>query len=599
MTPADTSFKGPWLCPKCRSRFDDHPGRCPHDGKHVVADLTGRVVGGRYTLKELLGIGGMDSSVWLAIQTNIDRQVAIKLLPESSKESSERFARGARIASKLNHPNITVVHDYGSTEDGHLFLVMERLEGHTLQTVVKRGPLPLDRAVHIADQILRALDHAHKRQIVHRDIKPANIYLSPRNEDTDYVKVLDFGIARFIDDPDGISVDHDDEITTARQVCGTPQYMAPEQVASGPVDQRTDLYALGVVFYRLITGRLPFLEKDHTALFMHHLHSTPPSFDEVRPDLGCPPELEDVVMRALAKHPDERYASAAEMRRALKQVRRRLGIAPVEFEDSISSSRSAAAMSMTQTSADIQSRHWLVPMLFLLVLALGAVVFLLQRAQEAPASSIFADSSVAHSAPSAPATLAPSSAAPSVAVVPSAAPADAAAPATEAVPPSAAVPSAAVPSATAADAAQPMRATVQLKSTPTGVRVSQAGRALGTTPLTLQLPEGTHRLTFSKRGYAHSIQLIDVGANGDKIQRMVQLKRRAARTRPPARPATAEAPIVAAPTSTPPAAPATQASKQVRMRLLDEDEARTFDVGQEPAKQPASAATKPKIDLLQ
>ncbi|MCA9544154.1 MAG: serine/threonine protein kinase, partial [Myxococcales bacterium] len=250
---------GALLCPRCRTRFEPTLELCPHDGKALVPDLTGTELGGRYTLNELLGVGGMDSSVWLAMQAPVERPVAVKLLPPTTQQAAERFARGARIASKLNHPHITVVHDYGRTEDGHLFLVMELLEGHTLQSIVKRGPLPFERVLHITDQILKALDHAHRRHVVHRDIKPGNLFLTQRNDDPDFVKVLDFGIARFVDDPDSSfdGQDPQDEITTARQICGTPQYMAPEQVTGGPVDQRSDLYALGVVVYRMLTGRLP------------------------------------------------------------------------------------------------------------------------------------------------------------------------------------------------------------------------------------------------------------------------------------------------------------------------------------------------------
>ncbi|MCA9526711.1 MAG: serine/threonine protein kinase, partial [Myxococcales bacterium] len=215
------------ICPKCRSRFDDRLPRCPHDGRPLVADLTGLVVSGRYTLRELLGVGGMDSSVWLAMQQPVQRHVAIKLLPPTDGDSADRFARGARIASNLSHPHITVVHDYGRTEDGKLFLVMELLEGRVLHDVLRSGGMPVERALHITDQVLKALDHAHRRNVVHRDIKPGNLFLSTRNDDPDFVKVLDFGIARFIDADDAFFEEPLEEITTTRQICGTPQYMAP------------------------------------------------------------------------------------------------------------------------------------------------------------------------------------------------------------------------------------------------------------------------------------------------------------------------------------------------------------------------------------
>ncbi len=313
-----------WLCSRCRTLYDEAIERCPHDGKRVVADLSGRVVAGRYALRELLGVGGMDSSVWLAWQTSTHREVAVKLLPPADGPAAERFARGARIASNLNHPNITTVHDYGQTEDGQLFLVMEHLVGRSLHGRLKEGPLRVEQALHVADQVLRALDHAHANKVVHRDIKPGNLFLVPRNDDPNYVKVLDFGIARYVDDDDE---PHElDEITQSRQVCGTPQYMAPEQVSLAPVDARADLYSLGIVLYRMLSGSLPFRSSNHQELFRHHVHSQPPPLATVAPDVRVPQAVEQFVLRALEKDPDDRFPSAADMRLALRQVRAGLGM---------------------------------------------------------------------------------------------------------------------------------------------------------------------------------------------------------------------------------------------------------------------------------
>ncbi|MCB9536617.1 MAG: protein kinase [Myxococcales bacterium] len=328
-----------WICSRCRTRFEHAVARCPHDNKRVVRDLAGRDVAGRYTLKELLGVGGMESSVWAAWQSATHRSVAIKLLPEGDDAANERFARGARIASNLSHPNITVVHDYGRTDDGALFLVMELLEGQTLHRALRQGPMPIDRALHITYQLLRALDHAHRRKVVHRDIKPGNLFLVPHPDDPDFVKVMDFGIARFIepeaDDPADLG-----EVTTNREVCGTPHYMAPEQVAGGNIDHRCDLYAVGVVLYRMLTGKLPFTG-DHRELFVQHLHAPPPPFAEARPELAGEPDLEALVMRSLAKNPDDRFASAAEFRTALRRVRGRTGTLSGDEETPFSGTLSA------------------------------------------------------------------------------------------------------------------------------------------------------------------------------------------------------------------------------------------------------------------
>ncbi|MEZ4463391.1 MAG: serine/threonine-protein kinase [bacterium] len=391
------------ICPKCRSRFDDRLPRCPHDGRQLVADLSGLVVAGRYTLRELLGVGGMDSSVWLAMQQPVQRPVAVKLLPPTDGDSADRFARGARIASNLSHPHITVVHDYGRTEDGKLFLVMELLEGRVLHDVLRVGGMPIDRALHITDQVLKALDHAHRRNVVHRDIKPGNLFLSTRNDDPDFVKVLDFGIARFIDADDGFFDEPLQEITTTRQICGTPQYMAPEQIAMGTVDARTDLYALGIVLYRMITGELPFNSRDHRELFRAHLTQAPPPFSAVRPGLEFP-ELEALVMRVLAKSPDDRFASAAEMRVAIRQLRGRLGISGPEDELTPMSGAVSAPSGLLSNPGTAQlevvrpRRDLALPLLLVVLVLLGLGAFLWFQART-PGDSGAAAATAAHPTP--------------------------------------------------------------------------------------------------------------------------------------------------------------------------------------------------------
>ena len=296
----------------------------------MVEDLTGEQFGGRYTIQELIGVGGMDSTVWRAWQAGIDRSVAIKILPPADEASAKRFARGARIAANLHHSNALIVHDYGKTDDGKLFLVMELLQGQLLQDILGPSGLPVGDAVHIASQVLQALEHAHSNRAVHRDLKPDNLFLTRRNEDTNFVKILDFGIAKYMEedltDPGGGQGDalDADLVTEQRQVCGTPQYMAPEQVVGGRVDARTDIYALGIVMYRMLTGRLPFEGKTRYELYQKHLQAPPPPFARTRADgapLTIPRELERIVMRALAKSPAQRFQSATEMRRALAALR--------------------------------------------------------------------------------------------------------------------------------------------------------------------------------------------------------------------------------------------------------------------------------------
>ncbi|MBL8786078.1 MAG: protein kinase [Deltaproteobacteria bacterium] len=318
-----------WICSHCGEKFSRYRTRCSADGQRVIEDLSGQLIGGRYRVRELIGVGGMDSTVWKAWQTGTERVVAVKVLPAPEEAAAKRFARGARIAANLNHPNCTVVHDYGQTEDGKLFLVMEFLAGQVLQELLGPEGMAAPDAIHIAIQVLQALEHAHSERAVHRDLKPDNLFLIRKNDDPLHVKILDFGIAKYVEeDPEATSSTEDDKsaddfedlVTEQRQVCGTPQYMAPEQVVGARIDGRTDLYALGCVLYRMLTGRLPFDGKTRYELYQKHLQEVPKPFHEVRPDLVFPDRLELIVMKALSKRPDLRFQGASEMRKALESV---------------------------------------------------------------------------------------------------------------------------------------------------------------------------------------------------------------------------------------------------------------------------------------
>ncbi len=307
----------------------------------MIEDLAGQLIGGRYRIRELVGIGGMDSTVWKAWQTGTERVVAVKVLPAAEEAAAKRFARGARIAANLNHPNCTVVHDYGRTDDGKLFLVMEYLNGQVLQEILGPEGMSAADTIHVADQVLQALEHAHGQRAVHRDLKPDNLFLSRKNDDPLHVKILDFGISKYVEeDPDNTaggdnqaSEGFEDLVTEQRQVCGTPQYMAPEQVVGARIDGRTDLYSLGVVMYRMLTGRLPFDGKTRYELYQKHLQELPKPFHDLRPDLVFPARLEQIVMKVLSKRPDLRFQNAAEMRNALAAIelpddRQRRGVRP-------------------------------------------------------------------------------------------------------------------------------------------------------------------------------------------------------------------------------------------------------------------------------
>ncbi len=261
---------------------------------------------GKYRIVEKIGRGGM-GIVYRGVDETLDREVAIKVIsPELVDEALvRRFRAEAQTLARVNHPNIAAVYDL-FRDDDQLLMVMELVRGQSLEQFLERsGPLTVNRAAALIAQVLDALGHAHAAGIVHRDLKPANLMLT----DTGIVKVMDFGIAR---------VSGTERMTSDGLMVGTPAYMAPEQVRGEEVDGRTDLYAAGVVFYRMLTGKLPFKADTAVAMIQSQLSDPPTPARQVRADL---PEWLDVVLaRVLAKRPSERYQSAEAFRRALDAI---------------------------------------------------------------------------------------------------------------------------------------------------------------------------------------------------------------------------------------------------------------------------------------
>ena len=281
----------------------------------AVSDtLIGTLFDGRYQIQRKLGAGGM-ANVYLAEDQELGRRVAIKILNErhaNDEQFVERFRREAKNAAALSHPNIVSIYDRGEAE-GTYYIAMEYLDGRSLkELIVTRGEAPIGVAVEYAIQILSALRFAHRHGIVHRDIKPHNVLVNGEGA----VKVTDFGIARA-----GAS-----QMTEAGSIVGTAQYLSPEQARGGEVDQRSDIYSLGIVLYELLTGTVPFTGDTPVEIAMKHLSQTPEPPSKKRADI--PRELDMVVMRALAKNPDDRYQSAEEMAADLERVVRGSGIAP-------------------------------------------------------------------------------------------------------------------------------------------------------------------------------------------------------------------------------------------------------------------------------
>src|SRR5512137_1331083 len=298
------------VCPTCRKEYDDGVAACPADGTPLAPapGIEGRVLGDRYRILSRLGQGGM-GSVYLAEHVTLGKRMAVKVLrPEYSRDEElvQRFQHEARAASQVGQENIVEVFDFGHTPEGDAYFVMEALDGESLARILHRdGPMPLGRALPIFQQICRALGAAHQRGIIHRDLKPENVFVTRREDGSDFVKVLDFGISKSARSSDG------KRVTRAGSIIGTPEYMSPEQASATGVDHRSAVNALGVLAYEMLTGRLPFQGEAPLATLLKQQGEAPISPRRWRPEL--PVEVETLVMKALVKKPEGRQQSMAEV----------------------------------------------------------------------------------------------------------------------------------------------------------------------------------------------------------------------------------------------------------------------------------------------
>ena len=320
------------VCPACRVDYGGGEVFCPVDATRLVTTsqmsisplnpddpLVGAVLAGRYGVKSRIGEGGM-GLVYEGLHRDIDKQVAIKVLRDDLSRRPEvvaRFRQEAKSASRIGHENIVDISDFGETTRGASYFVMEFLDGEDLANVLGRDvTVDADRACAIVLQCCRALSATHAKGIVHRDIKPENIFLTKRDGVDDFVKIVDFGIAKMSDiETDGAP---GRKLTKTGMIFGTPEYMSPEQAAGKELDHRVDVYALGIILYECLAGSVPFEGDTFMGVLTQHLFAELPPIEEFNPNAKVSRELELVIRKALAKDPDDRYQDTEELAEAIK-----------------------------------------------------------------------------------------------------------------------------------------------------------------------------------------------------------------------------------------------------------------------------------------
>ncbi|MCA9692852.1 MAG: serine/threonine-protein kinase [Nannocystaceae bacterium] len=338
-------------------------------------DLTGSVLLGRYQILEPLGVGGM-GSVYLCEHTTILKKFAVKVLSAELSQRPDhvdRFLREARASSMISHPNVVEITDFGQTPSGAPFFVMEYLEGQDLSEVIENeDKLPWDRVKPLMMQICGALQAAHDQGIVHRDMKPGNVLLLNRTKGKEFCKVLDFGIAKVTSQEVA-----DRTLTQSGTVIGTPEYMSPEQGWGNPVDHRGDIYAVGVILYELLTGRVPFSGQSLMEILNRHMYEVP---DVDQPEI--PEEVGKIILKAMQKDRELRFQSMDEMIKALEAVGTGTGTVEVVDEE-IKTPWGNVTARFSATAPPPKSRVPLFVGLGAVLLGLAVIAFMIQGQQQA------------------------------------------------------------------------------------------------------------------------------------------------------------------------------------------------------------------------
>ena len=305
------------VCQTCSRRYPDNASHCLEDGQQLVdlaplgdpaeVNMVGHRMFGDYVIERKLGDGGM-GAVYLAKNTSIDQSIAIKVLHAGSTQSNEmvqRFNREARVIAKLTHPNIIRVFIFGRTQEDLIYLAMEYVDGQSLRQYIEaNGRVSEPHAIYILKQVLGALAEAHDFGIIHRDLKPDNILLTEYRGNAEFVKVLDFGIAKVAEQEDKTQ----QQLTQAGMVYGTPDYLSPEQAIAKPIDQRSDLYSIGIILWEMLTGQVPYQADTAMSVLVQHAFDPPPDPDTAPVVLST--KMKAILRNVLAKDPNDRFPTA-------------------------------------------------------------------------------------------------------------------------------------------------------------------------------------------------------------------------------------------------------------------------------------------------